>query len=127
MRSVQLDVSNSKSIQLAIDVILKKTGGNLFAPINNAGYGQPGAVEDLTQSALQKQFDTKFFGIVELTNRLLPIIHKQGYGRIIQISSVLGFAAMPFRGGYIASKNALEGLSDTLRIELMDTNIHVSY
>ena len=115
------------SIQLAIDVILKKTGENLFAPINNAGYGQPCAVEDLTQSALQKQFDTKFFGLVELTNKLLPIIHKQSYGRIIQISSVLGFVAMPFRGGYIASKYALEGLSDTLRIELMDTNIYVSY
>lgn len=124
--SIQLDVSNSKSIRIAVEIILRKTGGNLFALINNAGYGQPGAVEDLTQNALQKQFDTNFFGLVELTNRLLPVMHEQGYGRIIQISSVLGFVAMPFRGAYIASKYALEGLSDTLRLELMNTNIHVS-
>ena len=124
--SIQLDVSNSKSIQLAVELILRKTGGNLFALINNAGYGQPGAVEDLTQNALQKQFDTNFFGLVELTNRLLPIMHKQSYGRIIQISSILGFVALPFRGAYISSKYALEGLSDTLRLELMDTNIYVS-
>jgi len=126
LHSIQLDVSNSKSIRLVVDVVLRETGGKLFALINNAGYGQPGAVEDLTQNALQKQFDTNFFGLVELTNRLLPVMHKQGYGRIIQISSVLGFIAMPLRGAYIASKYALEGITDTLRLELMDTNIYVS-
>ncbi len=124
LRSIQLDVSKSESIQLAVKIILKETDNKLFALINNAGYGQPGAVEDLSRNALQKQFDTNFFGLVELTNRLLPVMHKQGYGRIIQISSVLGFIAMPLRGAYIASKYALEGMTDTLRLELKNTKIH---
>ena len=94
--------------------------------INNAGFGQPGAVEDLTRDVLQQQFETNLFGLVELTNNVLPIMHQQGHGRIIQISSVLGLVAMPFRGAYIASKFALEGISDTLRLELKGTNIYVS-
>ena len=126
LRSIQLDVSKSESIQLAVKIILKETDNKLFALINNAGYGQPGAVEDLSRNALQKQFDTNFFGLVELTNRLLPVMHKQGYGRIIQISSVLGFIAIPLRGAYIASKYALEGMTDTLRLELNNTKIHAT-
>ena len=75
---------------------------------------------------LREQFETNLFGLIELTNLLLPHMHQQGYGRIIQISSVLGFVAMPFRGAYIASKFALEGISDTLRLELKNTKIYVS-
>ena len=80
----------------------------------------------LGRETLRDQFETNLFGLVELTNAVLPVMHQQGFGRIIQISSVLGFVAMPFRGAYIASKFALEGISDTLRLELKNTNIHVS-
>lgn len=126
LRCLQLDVSNSNHIQQAVEIVLHETGGNLFALINNAGYGQPGAVEDLSREALQKQFETNFFGLIELTNTVIPVMHKQGYGRIVQISSVLGLVTMPLRGAYIASKFALEGITDTLRLELKDTNIHVA-
>ncbi len=126
LRCLQLDVADSTSIQTAGQLLLSETDGNLYALINNAGFGQPGAVEDLKREVLRSQFETNLFGLVELTNLLLPYMHQQGYGRIIQISSVLGFVAMPFRGAYIASKFALEGISDTMRLELKDTNIYVS-
>ena len=126
LRCLQLNVANPENIQHAVKTVLNEAGGELHALINNAGFGQPGAIEDLTRTTLQEQFETNLFGLVELTNTVLPIMHQQGYGRIIQISSVLGFVAMPFRGAYIASKYALEGISDTLRLELKDTNIRVS-
>jgi short-subunit dehydrogenase len=126
LRCLHLDVADSESIQAAAKTLLEQTDGKLYALINNAGFGQPGAVEDLTRDVLRKQFETNFFGLVELTNIVLPIMHQQGYGRIIHISSVLGFVAMPFRGAYIASKFALEGVSDTLRLELKNTNVYVS-
>lgn len=126
LRTLLLDVADSESIRNASNTLLKETHGELFALINNAGFGQAGAVEDLKREVLREQFETNLFGLVELTNTLLPIMHQQGHGRIIQISSVLGFVAMPFRGAYIASKFALEGISDTLRLELKNTNIHVS-
>ncbi len=126
LRCLQLDIADSESIQAAMKSLLSECDGKLYALINNAGFGQPGAVEDLTRDVLQQQFETNLFGLVELTNKFLPIMHQQRYGRIIQISSVLGFVAMPFRGAYIASKYALEGISDTLRLELKGTNIYVS-
>ena len=126
LRSLQLDVADSGSIQSAVNTVLKETNGKLYGLINNAGFGQPGAVEDLKRSVLIDQFETNLFGLVELTNLILPTMHQQGYGRIIQISSVLGFVAMPFRGAYIASKFALEGISDTLRLELKNTHIRIS-
>ena len=126
LRSLQLDVANSESIQSAVKTVLNETNGKLYGLINNAGFGQPGAVEDLQRSVLIDQFETNLFGLVELTNSILPAMHQQGYGRIVQTSSVLGFVAMPFRGAYIASKFALEGISDTLRLELKNTNIRVS-
>lgn len=126
LRCLQLDVANSESIKSAVKTLFKETDENLYALINNAGFGQPGAVEDLKRDILREQFETNLFGLVELTNLLLPTMYQQGYGRIIQISSVLGFVAMPFRGAYIASKYALEGISDTLRLELKNTNIYVS-
>ncbi len=122
-----LDLDDSHSIRSGLDWVLSQTGGTLFALFNNGAYGQPGAVEDLTREALRKQFETNFFGTQELTNLVLPVMRKQGYGRIIHNSSVLGFAAMAYRGAYNASKFALEGLTDTLRLELADEkNIHIS-
>ena len=124
--SVLLDLDHSDSIITAIETILEMTGGQLDALFNNAAYGQPGAVEDLTRETLRRQFETNLFGTTELINKVIPVMRKQGHGRIVQNSSVLGFVVMPYRGAYNASKFALEGLTDTLRLELQGTNIHLS-
>lgn len=121
-----LDYTDSASIQTAFQAIIKQTGGHLFALFNNGAYGQPGAVEDLSRAALELQFHTNVFGWHELTQLVLPVMRKQGFGRVIQNSSVLGFVALKYRGAYIASKYAIEGLTDTLRLEFLDTNIHFS-
>jgi len=124
--SVRLDLADSDSICSAVEEVLDATGGRLYGLFNNGAYGQPGAVEDLLRGVLREQFETNVFGTQELTNLIIPVMRGQGEGRIIQNSSVLGFVAMPFRGAYNASKYALEGLSDTLRLELAGSNIHVS-
>ncbi len=124
--ALQLDVTDSDSIAAAVAEVLERCQGRLYALFNNAGYGQPGAVEDLKREALREQFETNLFGAHELIRRVLPVMRAQGYGRIIQNSSVLGFVALKYRGAYIASKFALEGLSDTLRLELAGTGIHVA-
>ncbi len=122
----QLDVSNQKSIQKALKWVLDQNSGKLFALFNNAGFGQPGAIEDLPSKALREQFETNVFGLVAMTQAVLPIMRAQGHGRIIQHSSVLGIVSLKFRGAYNASKYAVEGICDTLRLELTDTDIHVS-
>lgn len=124
--SFLLDLDDSLSITNAVKNILALTGDRLDAVFNNGAYGQPGAVEDLTRDVLRAQFETNLFGWLELTNLLIPVMRKQGHGRIIQNSSVLGLVSFPFRGAYNASKYALEGLTDTLRLELVGTNIHAS-
>jgi len=128
LNSLQLDLDDSVSINNAVKQVLQETGGTLFALFNNGAYGQPGAVEDLTRDTLRKQFESNLFGWLELTNLIIPVMRKQGYGRIIQNSSVLGLVAMPFRGAYNSSKFALEGLTDTLRQEVEHTseNIYIS-
>ncbi|WP_070968675.1 SDR family oxidoreductase [Vibrio sonorensis] len=123
---IQLDLNDSESIRRAVEVTLELTNGELYALFNNGAYGQPGALEDLPVEALKKQFQTNFFGWHELVSLVLPVMRKQGYGRIVQNSSVLGFAAMKYRGAYNASKFALEGWTDTLRLELHDTDIQIS-
>jgi NAD(P)-dependent dehydrogenase (short-subunit alcohol dehydrogenase family) len=125
LESFLLDVSDADSVSAAVDETLSRTGGTLYGLFNNGAYGQPGAVEDLTRDVLREQFETNFFGWHDLTRQLLPVMRRQGYGRIIQNSSVLGFVALAFRGAYNASKYALEGLTDTLRLELRGTDIHV--
>jgi NAD(P)-dependent dehydrogenase (short-subunit alcohol dehydrogenase family) len=126
LESLTLDLTSSESIRQALDEILTRTQGRLYALINNGAYGQPGAVEDLSRDALRRQFETNLFGTQELTNRVLPAMRAQNDGRIIQISSILGIIALAYRGAYTASKYALEALSDTLRLELRGTNIHVT-
>lgn len=121
-----LDVDDSASIRQALDEVLRRSGGQLQALFNNAGYGQPGAAEDISRPAMRAQFETNLFGAWELTNAVLPVMRRQGGGRILFNSSVLGFAAMKYRGAYNASKYAMEGLCDTLRLELAGTGIHVS-
>ena len=126
LQCVQLNLDDSDSINKAVDEALQLGNGTIYALFNNASFGQPGAVEDLSRDVLRQQFETNFFGTAELTNKILPIMRKQGFGRIIQNSSVLGLITLCYRGAYNASKFALEGLTDTLRQELADTDIHVS-
>jgi len=126
LESLRLDLDASDSIQSAVNTVLERTGGKLFALFNNGGFGQVGAVEDLTRAALREQFETNLFGWVELTNLLIPVMRRQGQGRIVFNSSVLGYAAFPYRGAYVAAKFALEGIADTLRQELHGTGIGVS-
>nr|WP_041651861.1 SDR family NAD(P)-dependent oxidoreductase [Marinomonas posidonica] len=123
---VQLDLADSASIEKGLTKALEITGGHLFALFNNGAYGQPGAVEDLPVEALRTQFESNVFGTHDLTTRVIKLMLAQGYGRIVQNSSVLGLVAAPFRGAYNASKFALEGLTDTLRLELADTPIKIS-
>jgi short-subunit dehydrogenase len=121
--TLYLDLADSASIHQAVKELQKLTDGKIDGLFNNAAFGQPGAVEDLTREVLTEQFETNFFGTHELTNLIIPLMRKQGKGRIIYNSSILGFVAMRYRGAYNASKFALEGLVDTLRIELYDTDI----
>jgi len=100
--------------------------GRIDVWFNNAGYGQLGAVEDLPSEALRDQFETNVIGLHECSRQILPVMRRQGGGKIIQHSSVLGLVALPMRGAYNASKYAVEGLTDTLRLELEGTGIHVS-
>jgi NAD(P)-dependent dehydrogenase (short-subunit alcohol dehydrogenase family) len=123
--SLQLDLDDSASIQRAVEEVEEKTNGQLYALFNNAAYGQPGAVEDLNRQTLRAQFETNLFGAIELTNQIIPMMRKQGKGRIIQNSSVLGLTVLPYRGAYNASKFALEGITDTLRLELHGSGIDV--
>ncbi|MBL8251325.1 MAG: SDR family NAD(P)-dependent oxidoreductase [Candidatus Competibacter sp.] len=125
LEGLSLDLRDSASIRTAVVELVERTGGRVDALFNNAGYGQPGAVEDLSRAALREQFETNLFGTHELTNRLIPVMRRQGGGRILYTSSVLGLVAFPYRGAYVASKFALEGLADTLRLELAGTGIHV--
>ncbi|CUB04773.1 SDR family NAD(P)-dependent oxidoreductase [Marinomonas fungiae] len=123
---VKLDLADPVSIEQGLKDTLEITGGKLFALFNNGAYGQPGAVEDLPVEALRQQFEVNLFGTHDLTTRVVKLMLDQGYGRIVQNSSVLGMVAAPFRGAYNASKFALEGLTDTMRMELSDTPIKVS-
>jgi len=122
---LNLDLADSGSIQQAVQTLITMTDGRVDALFNNGAFGQPGAVEDLSREVLRNQFETNFFGTHELTNLLIPLMRRQGHGRIIYNSSLLGFVALKFRGAYNASKFALEGLADTLRLELRGTGIHV--
>lgn len=120
-----LDVTNPKHISDALEQIIKNDA-KIDAVFNNAGFGQPGALEDIRTNILREQFETNVFGLHELTRQVLPYMREQGYGKIIQHSSVLGIISLKFRGAYNASKYAIEGLADTLRLELADTKIFIS-
>ena len=124
--SLQLDLEDSESISNAFKNTLEHTDGKLFGLFNNGAYGQAGALEDLSRAALSKQFETNVIGTMELTNLAIPVMRQNKQGRIIFNSSVLGFIALKFRGAYTASKYAIEGFADTLRLELNGTNIYTS-
>ena len=126
LETLVMDYRFSDSVQACASTVSGATGGKLDALFNNGAYGQPGAVEDLTREILEEQFAANFFGWHELTRLCLPMMRKNGAGRIVQCSSVLGIVAMKWRGAYNASKFALEGLSDTMRLELRGSGIFVS-
>ncbi len=121
-----LDYTRPETISATVAAVRERTGDRIDALFNNGAYGQPGAVEDLTTDVLREQFETNFFGWHELTRQILPLMRKQGHGRIVNCSSILGLVPYRFRGAYTASKFALEGLTITLRMELQDSGIHVS-
>ncbi|WP_367607804.1 SDR family NAD(P)-dependent oxidoreductase [Legionella sp. W05-934-2] len=124
--AIQMDVNRSASIKEAVKLLLEHTHGKLDVLINNAGFGQVGALEDISRELMMNQFQTNVFGLHELTTQIIPIMRAQGSGRIINISSILGLVSLPFRGAYNASKYAVEALSDTLRLELEPSGIWVT-
>jgi NAD(P)-dependent dehydrogenase (short-subunit alcohol dehydrogenase family) len=125
VESLYLDYAEPESIEKAVAKVLKATGGGLDALFNNGAYGQPGAVEDLRRDVLRAQFEAGFFGWHDLTARIIPVMRRQGHGRIVFCSSVLGLISAPYRGAYCATKFAVEALADALRLELATTKIKV--
>lgn len=121
----RIDYEDEASIETGLAEVLEATGGTLDALFNNGAYAVPGAVEDLPRAALRQNFEANLFGYHDLTCRVIPVMRVQGHGRILNCSSVLGFAALRWRGSYNTTKFAMEGLTDTLRIEMRDTPIEV--
>ncbi len=126
IETLVMDYTDPASIAALADTVLDRTGGRIDALFNNGAYGQAGAVEDLPAEALRLQFETNVIGWHDLTRRLIPAMRRQGHGRIVQCSSILGIVPYRWRGAYNASKFAIEGLSLTLRMELAGSGIHVS-
>ncbi len=124
--SPRIDYTDEASINAGLELVLNETGGTLDVLFNNGAHGLPGAVEDLPTDGLRAIFEANFFGWHTLTRAVIPVMRAQGHGRIIHNSSILGFVGFPWRGAYVATKFALEGLTDTLRVELADTDIHLS-
>ncbi|MBK4215846.1 SDR family NAD(P)-dependent oxidoreductase [Paracoccus caeni] len=117
-----LELADPDSVERLAEEVL--AGGRLDALVNNAAFALPGAVEDMPRGALQSIFETNLFGTHDLTVRLIPHFRQHG-GRIINISSVLGLVGIPWRGPYVATKFALEGLTDVLRLEMAGSGVHV--
>ena len=122
--SLRLDLTDAQSIDAALDEVLARTSGRLYGLFNNGGFGQPGAVEDLTAEVLRAQFETNVFGWHAVARRVLPVMRAAGEGRIVQNSSVLGLVALRYRGAYNASKFAIEALTDTMRLELHGSGVY---
>ena len=123
LESFVLDYADPASIQAALDEALARTGGTLDAVYNNGAFACPGAVEDLPREALREIFEVNLFGYHDLTRRVIPVMRAQGHGRIVNCSSVLGLVGIRWRGAYVATKFAMEGLTDVLRLEMADTPI----
>jgi NAD(P)-dependent dehydrogenase (short-subunit alcohol dehydrogenase family) len=121
-----LDYREPASIAALAEDVLHLTGGKLTALYNNGAHAQPGAVEDLPVEALREQFEANFFGWHDLTRRIVPAMRTQGHGRIVNCSSILGLTPARWRGAYVASKHAVEGLMLTMRMELKGSGVHVS-
>ena len=125
LESFRLDYADEASIEAAVAEALRRTGGTLDALYNNGAFACPGAVEDLPRGALREIFETNLFGYHDLTRRIIPVMRAQGHGRIVNCSSVLGLVGMTWRGAYVATKFAMEGLTDVMRIEMKGTGIDI--
>ena len=125
LESFRLDYADEASIAAAVEEVKTRTRGTLDALFNNGAYACPGAVEDLPRAALREIFEVNLFGYHDLARRVIPMMRAQGHGRIINCSSVLGLVGMTWRGAYVATKFAMEGLTDVLRIEMKGTGIEV--
>tara|TARA_B100000780_G_scaffold55860_1_gene35205 strand:+ start:3336 stop:4169 length:834 start_codon:yes stop_codon:yes gene_type:complete len=125
LESFVLDYADEASVSAALAEVLNATGGTLDALFNNGAYALPGAAEDLPRAGLRELFETNVFGWHDLTRQVIPVMRAQGAGRIVNCSSVLGLVAAPWRSAYNASKFAIEGLTDTLRLEMRGTGIHI--
>ncbi len=124
--AVEIDLADEASVGHAVDAVMTLADGAPGAVVNNAGHGQPGAVEDLDREALTHQFEVNVFGLQQLTRAFLPGMIERGAGRVAMVSSVLGNVSLPFLGAYCSSKFALEALSDSLRVEMYGTGVAVS-
>lgn len=125
LESFRLDLADEESIAAAVAEVVARTGGTLDALYNNGAFACPGAVEDIPRGALREIFETNLFGTHDLTRRVIPLMRAQGHGRIVNCSSVLGLVGATWRGAYVSTKFALEGLSDVLRLEMRGTGIEV--
>ena len=125
LESFRLDYADEASIAAAVDEVKTRTGGTLDALFNNGAFACPGAVEDLPRGALREIFEVNLFGYHDLSRRVIPMMRAQGHGRIVNCSSVLGLVALTWRGAYVATKFAMEGLSDVMRIEMKGTGIDI--
>ena len=124
--ALQMDLADPAAVEQAVSRMLERSGGHIAAVIHNAGFGLYGALEDLSRAAMEEQFQSNVFGVHQINRLLIPVMRAQGGGRIVIVTSVLGFVAARFRGLYVASKFALEGLADTLRLELAGSGIRVA-
>lgn len=125
LESFRLDLADEDSIAAAVAEVVARTGGRLDALYNNGAFACPGAVEDIPRGALREIFETNLFGTHDLTRRVIPLMRAQGHGRIVNCSSVLGLVGATWRGAYVSTKFALEGLTDVLRLEMRGTGIEV--
>ncbi|MCV2866272.1 SDR family NAD(P)-dependent oxidoreductase [Albidovulum sediminicola] len=125
LESFRLDYAEEDSIAAAVKEALARTGGTLDAVFNNGAFACPGAVEDLPRAALREIFEANLFGVHDLTRQVIPVMRAQGHGHIVNCSSVLGFTGLKWRGAYVATKFAMEGLSDVLRLEMADTGVRI--
>ncbi len=125
LNSLPLDYTDTPGMHATLAEVLRQTGGRLDALFNNGAFACPGAVEDLPTDALRAIFETNLFGYHELTRAVIPVMRAQGHGRIVNCSSVLGLVGVKWRGAYVATKFAMEGLSDVLRLEMQGTGIDI--
>ena len=123
---LELDLASETSITSCVDQLKELCGDVPDALVNNAGFGHPGALEDVSRADMRKQFEANVFGLLDLTNQLLPGMIRRGHGRIVHVSSVVGRVSLPFMGIYSASKFAVEAIADAQRVELDQTGVQVS-
>ena len=123
LESFRLDYQDEASIEAAFAETMERTGGRLDALFNNGAYAMAGAIEDIPTQAWREMFEANFFGWHTLSRLVIPVMRKQGHGRIVQCSSVLGLGAARMRGPYVSTKFAVEGYTDVLRLELHGTGV----